>query len=134
MAGRAIIDDEQEEIGIAFRQFPEEHIHASTIHRGQDEVAGVPIKRAYRAIGIRVFADDLCRHVRPASFGRPTILRFVDASEPGFVLKEHFERLTYCFGFTSGFLKDVRPVFLKASAAARSDLGCLGRGAIFRQP
>ena len=132
--GDPVINNEQEAIGKTLGEFLQKHIHAQPIHGGQNKVAGGAVLRTNRAIHIGIFTDDLRRHIRAESFGRPTILRLADASEPRFILKEDLERLAYDFGFLPCFFDDLRPVFLKASCSTGSPCGCLGRGVILRQP
>lgn len=134
MAGSAVTGNKQEIIWEALGKLLQEHFHAHDVHCGQDEIAGSPILRRNRAIHIGVFADNLCWYIGADSFGCPAVLRFVDATKTGFVLKKYPERLAYRVGFFFGFCDKFRPVFLKASCASLSALGCLGRGAIFRQP
>jgi len=93
MTRRSVINNKQEAIGETLRQFAQEHIHALAVHGGQYKITGIAVEGADGTVDIRIFTDDLRRDVRPASGGSPTILRLIDASETGFVLKENLELL-----------------------------------------
>lgn len=115
VAWRSVIDDKQKEVGVTFDQFTQEYVHAAAIHRGQNEITGITVKGANSTISIRVFTDDLLRHVWPAMFWCPAVARVVDAPEARFVLKEDLERLAYSGGFFLRCFEKLRPVFLKAA-------------------
>lgn len=93
MTGSAITGDEQEILFKTLRQFLEEYLHAHDVHCGQDEVAGSPVLWTNRAIYVGVFADNLGWNIRPDSFGRPAVLRLVDAPKTRFILEKDSERL-----------------------------------------
>lgn len=134
VTGRAVIDNEQEMLGVTFGEFLQEHVHAHAIHGGENEVARCAVLRTNGSIGIGVFAHNLRRNIGATALRCPAILRFVDASEPCFVLKKQLERQVQRRGFFFCFRNDRWPVFLKASCASGSPCGWRGRGVILRQP
>ena len=130
----AIIDNEQKMVREAHGQFLQKHVHAVAVHGRQNEVTGVAIKRADRAVRIGIFAHDLLGRIGPTMLRHPATAWVVDAPETRLILKENLERQAYSCRFFFRLREDVRPVFLKASCRAGSPCGCRGRGAILRQP
>ena len=88
VAGRAVINHEDEIVGERFTDMAQKEGHACSIHGGQDEVCGGAVSRAERPIRVGVFANNLLTDDRPDIRSSPASTRIVDPSEPGFVLKE----------------------------------------------
>ena len=88
VARGAVIDHEDEIVGERFTDMAQKEGHACSIHGGQDEVCGGAVPRTERPIGIGVFPDDLFADDGPDACPGPASAGIVDASEPGFVLKE----------------------------------------------
>ncbi len=134
MAGRAIVDEQNEAMQVTGADLLQEFIHTGGVHRRENEITGIAVEGTDRPVGIGVFADDLGGNLWPAMLRSPASPGLGDASETRLVLEEHFKRLAYRLGLPLGVREERGPVFLKASWASLSAFGCFGRGATFRQP
>lgn len=116
-----------------FRDFLQVQAHCLSIDARKDQARGRAACRAGCAEDVAPFVSRVARRARTGSSASPDAGHCSLLANPCFILEPHFQRFFLCV-LRQDFGGYAAKVFLNASCASASALGCSGRTVSLRKP